>query len=159
MDEELRRYRIDVAARWLERVRALGIRVRVLESEIAELRADAEGLGAMDYTRERVSMSAPGDRMADIAARIFERLDDLVDERREYEGERARARGCIDALENPMHRDVLVMRFLNGERWSAIADALGVKLPTVYAWRRDALDALFDVMPAQEKDAIPRADA
>ena len=159
MDEELKRYRIDVAARWLERVRALGIRVRVLESEIAERRADAEGLGAMDYTRERVSTSPSGDRMAEVASRIFERLDDLVDERREYEGERARARGCIDVLENPMHRDVLVMRFLNGERWSAIADALGVKLPTVYAWRRDALDALFDVMPAQEKDAIPRADA
>lgn len=159
MDEELRRYRIDVAARWLERVRSLGIRVRVLESEIAELRADAEGLGAMDYTRERVSASPSGDRMAEVASRIFERLDDLVDERREYEAERARARGCIDRLEDPMHWDVLVMRFLNGERWSAIADALGVKLPTVYAWRRDALDALYDVMPAQEKDAIPRADA
>ena len=57
MDVEWRRYRIGQAAGWLEKVRGMGARISALEAEIEDLRARAEGVGAIDYTRERVSRS------------------------------------------------------------------------------------------------------
>ena len=157
MDEELKRYRIDVAARYLDRIRGLGIRVKTLEAEIDELRADLEGVGAMDYTRERVSKSPAGDRMAEGVGRLFDRLDTFLDELREFEDERQRARECLDRLEDPVDHAILVRRYLLGEQFRTIAEELHVELVTVYKRRRSALDAFYDVMPAQERDRLPDA--
>ena len=155
--DEYRRYRIEQAAAYLERIREMRRRTRTLEAEVAELRADAEGLGAMDYTRERVKTSPPGDRMAEVAGRLFERLDEFADEYEEFVAERERARSCMRKLADHDHYEVLVRRYLNGEAYRAIAEAMGYELVTIYKKRLDALDAFYDVMPYNERDPLPPA--
>jgi len=157
MEDEFREYRIEQAGAWLDRIRRMGVKVRTLEGEIAELRADAEGLKALDYTRERVSMSPSGDRMAEIAALVFDKLDEFTDEYGGYMFERERARSCIMRLPDERHAAVLVRRYLSGQLWKEISESMGYDLRTVYRLRADGLCELYDLMPPTERDPIPSA--
>ena len=157
MDAEWRRYRIEQATAWLERVREAGMRVRTLEAEVADLRARAEGVGAVDYTRERVSMSRPTDRAARTAGLLFDAIDRACGELDEWIRERERARSCLERLSDGLGRAALVRHYLLCEPWRDVARALGVGERTVYLRRDEALCELYDLMPAPERDPRPPA--
>ena len=157
MDAEWRRYRIGQAAGWLEKVRGMGARVSALEAEIEDLRARAEGLGAVDYTRERVSRSARSDATAEAAQRLFDALERHADELTTWLEARMRARSCLDGLRDEEGRAVLVRHYFVGETWREVAGAMGLAESSVYRLRDDALCDLYDLMPYSERDPRPPA--
>ena len=152
MDAEWRRYRIEQAGEYLEGIRRLGQRVRTIEAEVADLRARAEGVGAIDYTRERVSRSAPGDSAAEAAGLLFDALDGYLYELSGYEAERARARRCLASLGSEVGHRGLTRRYLLGWKWGRIAEDMGYSAQSVYRIRDDALCEFYDLMPADARD-------
>jgi len=157
MDEEYRRYRIGQAAAWLGRVRDAGTRARRLEAEVSELRARAEGVGAIDYTRERVSRSPRTDRAAKVADELFEAIDSALAELDAFLRERRRARACLDGLSDEIGRSALIRHYLVGESWRAVAEAMGFDVRQMYRIREVSLCELYDLMPATERDPLPPA--
>ena len=56
----------------------------------------------------------------------------------------------VDRLEDPLKREVLRMRYLNGWSWKQVAGRTGLSLPWLYQVHSAALTAMNDVIPASQ---------
>jgi len=148
--------------RYLQRVRSTVHTVAMIRSELAEVDASLDGLGAIRYDRERVG----GDADDEGLLRRIERADSL---RAEFQEEldrnlqaQADAHAALAHVRQPW-RAVLTYRYLQGKTWADVADALNA-LPGVHysedyirkEMHDNALVELFPFVP-HEYDEFPEA--
>lgn len=145
--EAVREYRIEESARYLERIHAMSVRLKGLNSTIEDLRHLVEGLRGQDYSKDRVRGSSDEDRLPSTIASI----DELIAEREavahQFDAEIARALYAIDKLESPECASALEMHYIADLPWSFIGEQLSYSKPGMMDLRRRALCDFFDVMP------------
>lgn len=107
---------------------------------IEELYHDASGLKAIVYDKDRVQTS-PQDHMEAVFVKIDREAEKYAKARARYEAEARKRMEEIAGLDNPVHVQLLVLRYIEGKSWEEIACAIG------YTWRHtlrihgDALNA------------------
>lgn len=117
---------------YLQQIRHLDIRIRIIETEIEQLRAEqitltGIRLDGMPHARN------PGDPVGNTAVKLADELADLegnlLRTKSELWRKRAEILELLGKVRNPEHYQLLCMRYVQLERWEAIAYDMG------YSWR------------------------
>ena len=129
------------AKEYLNYVRSIDNRLKIQEERIGQLEKDICSIKALDYTKDKVT----GGRPIDISGKIA-RLDELI--RRASEDwdilikERERAKLLIEELESPKQQALLTNRYIQNEKWEAIAVELNITWPSTHRLHHRALKNL-----------------
>ena len=157
MDEELQRYRIDQAERWLSKVRKLVSYERAMR-EAAEVQYEmADGLRGIDYTRDQVDTSPTADAIPNAVIAHDEAggsLEQIADSARERISEAARA---LDRMDDPTEAAALTLYYIACRKWEAVCVKMNYTWDGMMTLRRRALLHAYDVMPHAERDPRPPA--
>lgn len=154
MDEEYRAYTVGQAKRYMQHIRSLNHSVRMLRSEIDELRDMAGGLSGIDYARPQVRTSPSADAVPNAVIRIDSLASELEAELSDYIAEKERAHRALAEVDG-LYAELLAYRYLEGKSWADVADALGyseVHARTVL--HDDALAALYPYLPHGWRDPV-----
>ena len=152
--DELKRWRAEQAARYLEDVRGKALRVKSLTLAIAEQRGIAEGLRGMDYSRDIVKTSPTDAALPNAVHRLQELIAEKEAVRADYAADIACAYRAIDSIEKAEHAAALEMHYLGGESWSKCAAELGYTKSGMMDLRPRALIDFYDCMPRTKIDAF-----
>lgn len=115
--DELRRWRAEQAARYLEDVRGKMLRVKSLTRAIDEQRGIAEGLQGIDYSRDLVKTSPTDATLPNAVCKLQQLLAEKEAVRSEYAQDIDCAYRAIDRMEKAEHAAALEMHYLGGESW------------------------------------------
>lgn len=154
MTEEYEHYQREQAARWLEHVRSLAQRVRVLQIEI-EAQRDI-GLKGIDYA-ERVSGSNAGDPVMDAVEKLQGLIASYCTELVSYLEEQQRAHEALLKIDDEACGTALRLYYLAGKSWEETCVEMGYSWDGMMTLRRRALVKAYEVMPPSERD--PRYSA
>lgn len=157
IDEEIMRYRADVAERYLERARGMGMRVQSLGCAIEERYRSAAGVCAVDYARMPVGSAAGGDRIPDAVAAIDALTRELREQRDACEREVSAVVRALGRMEDASLAALLEMHYIANRPWAQCAKAFHYSRRSITSMRTRALSAFYDVMPAREVEEIPSA--
>lgn len=130
------------ARNFLNSVRDIERTIRNLEKELEILRRDIDGLGAMDYSRFRVSGGVPSD-IADTVSKLEKLERAIVNEKCHLATVRAEVIAIINKLERPEHKEVLIGRYIENKVWDDILP--GFARPSKMRLHREALEA-FEIL-------------
>lgn len=157
MDPELRRWRAEQAALYLDRVRGMGRRVKSLALAIDELETKAAGVRSVDLSRQAVSTSPSSADVADSIDGLVALRDELDAKRRAYEREIAAVSRAIDRMPDATCAALLEMRYVADRTWTECAEALSYTKQGVMSLRQRALCGFYDVMPECRIEQVPPA--
>ena len=144
MDREYRRWRAGEAARYLDRVRGMGMRVKSLKYAIEDLMLAASGVRGIDYSRDAV---------ADLQGLAAE----LEGKREAYRREIAAVARAIERMDDERLAAIIEMHYVSNRTWRQCAEAFHYSKDGMMAARQSALSAFYDVMPATQLVEIPAA--
>lgn len=116
---------------------------RIMQSyadRIEELYHDASGLKAIVYDKDRVQTS-PQDHMEAVFVKIDREAEKYAKARARYEAEARKRMEEIAGLDNPVHVQLLVLRYIEGKSWEEIACAIGYTFRHTTRLHGDALNA------------------
>lgn len=154
MDEEYRRYAVVQARRYMQHVRSLAHTVRMIKSEIDELRDLADGIGGVDYARPSVAAMPNVDAVPDAVARLQSLTAEYEAELSDYIAEQREAHACLLEVDG-VHAMLLTLRYVEGKTWVDVADAMGYSEDHVRKdLHEDALAALYQHIPHMWRDPI-----
>ena len=131
------------AKEYLNRVRRQNYILKQTEKELNEIRADILTLRASSLS-EHVSGSKNSDtadkyiRLESYMEKVNAEWDKLIDMRNA-------AKDLIGAMPDPMHRDILYARYINGQRWEDIAMDMHYSWKGIFKLHGQAL-RVFDQM-------------
>nr|DAG49983.1 MAG TPA: ECF sigma factor [Bacteriophage sp.] len=145
---------------FLDRAARAIARVREIEDELHTIIANADGLKAVDTTRDKVCTSRKLD-LCDLLISVqtdVERNEKALDRaKRAAKIYRAAVAEIASYLMDPWERAIVITRWTGGVSWDEIAMGSGQSLSTVYRKRRAALKVLNEhhevVDPIIEKAA------
>lgn len=80
--------------------------------------------------------------LSDLIVKVEEQRTRFYDSLSRCIAKRAEIRQCIDQLENPYERRVLILRYIYGQKWAAIAIDIGYEERHVYRIHGSALASL-----------------
>lgn len=138
--------RAEDSAKWLRHIRRKQREIVVLKERVATLDGMVKGL---DYTAPRVSSSPSRDAIPDFVAKLGEareRYDTLVSE---YAQEVVECHDAIYRLENPLHRMVLELYYLDGRTWREISRELSFSVDYLKHLSYDARELLWWHIPLE----------
>lgn len=113
---------------YLNEIRSIEMRLRMLESELAKLEQDIRSLTVLDYSADVVQTSSTPDlsdkvaKLVDMRNSVNQEWDRLIDLRQE-------ARGYIKQVSDYTYQAILIDRYINGKSWEEIA------VDMKYTWR------------------------
>ncbi len=113
--------RAEDSAKWLRHIRRKQREIAVLKERVSTLDGMMRGI---DYTTPRVSSPPNVDAIPEYVSNLIEakrRYADLVEE---FAQEVIEAHDAIYMLENPLHRMVLELYYLDGRTWREISREL-----------------------------------
>ena len=158
MDEELQRYRIEQAERWLGKVRKTVGYSKRLEESAAAIIARADNLRGMDYSAVNVQTSPTPDAIPDaiiMADELGETLSVLSEGARERVNQAARALAMMD---DPTEATCLQLYYVDAcDSWERVCVKMHYSYGGMMKLRKRALLSAYDVMPHAERDPIPIA--
>lgn len=136
-------------AQWLGRYQAAVREQALLAEELVRLRAEAEKVTVVLH-------GMPG-RGAPDAERLPRAVERIVAAQEALESQiaaclqcRAEVAAAVAALEHPQQQEVLRRRYLLGQSYAEIGDAMGLVERRVFQLHRQALDRLR--LPAEKKE-------
>lgn len=160
MDEEYRRYTVEQAKRYMQHIRSLNHTVRMLESEIDELRDLAGGLSGIDYATPQVASSPSADAVPNAVIRIESLTAELEAELSDYIAEKERAHRALAEVDG-FYAALLTYRYCEGRPWADVTELLSVERSKPYSQKyveqelRDAaLAALYPYIPHGWRDPV-----
>lgn len=154
--DEWKQQRVDAAAAWLKEVRRLALRSKRTLDEL-ESYMDATGVKGTDYSAVRVSSSPTPDGIHALAMRHMELMERHEGAALDYMAASDVARAAIDALEDERHQLVLSAHYLQGRTWESVAETMHYSDRHIFTLRMDALDAIYDLMPAERRIKVEPA--
>ena len=110
------------AKEYLQQLQRLDTVINQKIKEVHDLRLQTQGIGGLDYSKERVQSSPSGDapfvkpicRIIDLEAEINAEIDKFVDEKYKIINQ-------IQALQNPKHIDILYKHYVEFKRLEIVA--------------------------------------
>ena len=93
----------------------------------------------------------PHSRVEDLALRIVGMEDKLLAEAEKWQATYEQVRGVIDQVQVLNQRDLLMRRYLCGQRWEDIREALSTErfqpdLRTIHRWHGAALESVQNIL-------------
>lgn len=110
------------AKEYLQQLQRLDTVINQKLAELTDLRLKAEGIGSIDYAKDKVQTSPAGNapfvnmvgQIADLEAEISAEVD-------QYANERHKIIGQIQRLDNPVYVQILFKRYVEYKRFEVIA--------------------------------------
>lgn len=140
----------DEAKQWLNRYRDASMAVKRLESQLAEVRANMDGVRAIQYSDMPKSPSVSGD-LSDAVALVTEMEADIATRKAQAITTMREVMEVIEQVESERQRAVLNARYIEQKSWHKIARDIGYELS--YVFRIHGM-ALLSVINMVEKEAI-----
>lgn len=157
MNDEWERYRRGQAAKWLEHVYRMGLRVETMQREIDAEREAASGLKAICYDGMPKPSASTGDALPNAVIRIQERIAEYMEEMAAYTDERGRAHEALSGMPDPMEHRALTYHYLLGLSWEECCVRMNYTYDGMMSLRKRALCSAYDVMPHEMRDPMERA--
>lgn len=158
MDDELQRYRIEQAERWLKKVRRTVGLSKKLEESANEVMARAKNLRSVDYSAIRVTTSPTPDAIPDaiiLADEMGETLGVLSESARDRVNQAARA---LTEMDDATEVTCLLLYYVDAyDTWERVCVAMEYTYDGMMKLRRRALLHAYDVMPHAERDPLQPA--
>lgn len=123
---------------YLERLRTIDREIEALQAENLRLQSDIMNISAIDYSKDRITGGKPLD-ISDKIARLELHSAKVANEWAELLELRAEARNYISLMENPIHRAVLIERYINNWAWEKIMKSLNYSWAQVHRHHGTAL--------------------
>lgn len=128
------------AKEYMQSIRQIRREVNLLFEQIERDRALAAGVKAIRYDIDKVQTS-PEDRLSEIVAGIVENEKKLVVRIHELQEKENEIREILLCLREE-HERVLVLHYIDGLLWDAVAEKLSYNERYIYELRDKALDEL-----------------
>lgn len=128
------------AKEYLQQLQKYKRTAQLYAERIEELYHEATGIKAIVYDKDRVQVS-PEDRMEKIFMRIDSEAEKYAKARARYDREVRKRVEMIASLENPVHVELLTLRYVDGLKWEEIACAMGYTFRHTTRLHGDALGA------------------
>ena len=137
------------AKEYLSKIQGYKQTLQKYVDRIEELYADASGLKAIVYDKDRVQVF-PEDRMEKIFIKIEAEVEKYARARIRYERELHKRIDMIGALDNAQYIQILTLRYIDGKRWEEIACLMNYSFRHVTRLHGQALAAFT----ARYKDVL-----
>ena len=137
------------AKEYLSKIQGYKQTLQKYVDRIEELYADASGLKAIVYDKDRAQVS-PEDRMEKIFIKIEAEVEKYARARIRYERELHKRIDMIGALDNAQYIQILTLRYIDGKRWEEIACLMNYSFRHVTRLHGQALAAFT----ARYKDVL-----
>lgn len=147
MDEEARRYRVDEAHAYLERVRRMGADCEGMRQQVEDAKGRLYEVGGIDYAMQPGSPNANLDAIPNMVAAVQDAVASYVEQLASYEDERRLASMAVDRLADPTEARVLRLRYLLGWKWERICCEMSYSWQGMMSLRQRALCSYYDVLP------------
>lgn len=157
MDKEFVRYRANVAAEYLDRVRGLGKRIKSLSFAINNLRLTASGVTGIDYSEDKIKTTPNDDRIPNTLTKMDELIEELTVKRGIYEKEIDAVIRAFNRMENQKSAAIIEMHYVADRTWRECAEELHYTKDGMMDARQNALSDFYDVMPQTQIEEIPEA--
>ena len=153
---EYDKWKSEYALEWLRYIRREQLTAVAMQDEMETLSSMV--LRAQDTTSQRVSTSPDMDAVAKAAYDLIELNDELAAQLAALRDIRRDAHDRIMRLDDARYSTVLVLYYVDGNTWQQVADKAHYEVETVMRIRTEALPYVYDVMPNEWRQMIPRAD-
>lgn len=144
------------ARNYLASVRAAKARLSRQRDRRAE-QLEQMGLKAIIYTGMPGSPNSYGDAIPDGVAKLDSVNDSISVAMADWEEMLAQAMQSLYSMPDPDYSELLERRYIDGEIWGAVANALGRSVSWCQYSKVPALIQLYDTMPSEYR--IPRVPA
>lgn len=149
-------WKSEYALEWLRYIRREQLIAVAMQDEMETLSSMV--LRAQDTTSQHVSSSPDMDAVAKAAYDLIELNDELAAQLAALRDIRRDAHDRIMRLDDARYSTVLVLYYVDGNTWQQVADKAHYEVETVMRIRTEALPYVYDVMPNEWRQMIPRAD-
>lgn len=158
MDSDKMRFHAHQAALYLDHVRGMGVQVKMLNLSIAELEAKAEGVNALDYSKDLVQTSPTDDTMPNAVAELIKQKRDREAKRDLYAEELASVTRVLGRMPNKVYAAILDAHYIGEASWGQIADEYPMSKRGIMKVRQKALAMFYDHMPPSQRFIdVPKA--
>lgn len=158
MDADKMRWHAHQAALYLDHVKGMGDKLKALNWSISDLEAKAEGVKAIDYSKDRVQSSPSGEAMTANVAKLMKLKEDREHVRDLYEEEIGAVIRSLDRMPNLTYSAILEMHYVGGATWQDVGDELRYSKASVMKKRQKALAMFYDYMPPSQRFVdVPKA--
>lgn len=158
MDPDKLRYHAHQAALYLDHVRGMGIQVKMLNLSIAELEAKAEGVSALDYSKDNVQTSPTNETIPKIIDKLIEQKQIRESKKELYAEELAAVTRALDRMPNKTYAAVLDAHYVGEASWKQIAAEFPMSKRGIMKVRQKALAMFYDYMPPSQRFIdVPKA--
>lgn len=132
----------DEAKQWLNRYRDASMAVKRLESQLAEVRANMDGVRAIQYSDMPKSPSVSGD-LSDAVARLSDLELQLSREKTRAAETLCKTIAVINSLQEQVHRTLLDDRYVHLMPWWQIAKKHDYSERRMYQLHDEAIDEII----------------
>lgn len=137
------------AKAYMEHIGKIDWAIRRQKDEIERERELLDGVRSITNT-DRVFTTRKTDQMADGIAMLIEMIAEFSGNLAYYVEEKRQAEECLGSLD-PIHRTILSLRYIHGEKWVRIGMKTQYSVRYVYQLHNDALKELYRVLPSEWK--------
>lgn len=138
LDERL----IAIASNYLKVIKSSTLEIQSAKRELQRLRSDITSLGAIDYSKDRISGGGTPEglessiaKMVDSEARCVEKTNNLI-------ALRENARQMIDSLDCVTGKVILMQEYVNGMSFKGVVSFVGFSKSQAQLYKREALEQL-----------------
>lgn len=141
--------KIAIASDYAKSVKSLEECIERQQEEITRRRALLDGLKAIQYG-DKVATSGLNRSIEELSEQLHEMIKEYVTELVEYVDKIREARQCIGCLQHP-YSSALMWHYVMDYPWRIVERKLNFSHSRMMDIRQDALLALYEVMPIEEK--------
>ena len=153
MTAEYEQYCIGQAEAWLEKVRRCVVYAKQLDETAAAQYALADGLKALDYSRDQVTTSPTADAIPNAVIAHMSAGDSLAAVAEDARKRALSASSTLACLEDRNEARCLTLYYVDAmPTWTLVAEAMGFSYDKVMRLRRSALYHVYDYMPFTERE-------
>lgn len=129
------------AKEYLSQIRKAEIMIRIRAEELQKLKENTAYISAIRYDKVRVQTSPGGSGISKAVEESVSLQLDIEKRIRKLTKKRHEIINQIEQMKNPNHVEVLKLRYIDGERFEAIACSMGYSYDHIIRMHGEALQA------------------
>ena len=148
-NQDLEAFHEEQARNYLDHIRAVGAKLRVINGEIEQLNSQLT-LSGIDYNEHVSGGMVNKDAIPDGVARMVELIDEYRAQQLDYVKEQAVFHDVLDALDEQSAL-IISQRWIENNPWDQVAEVIGYSRVHVHRLLHAALQEVYVYMPAEYK--------
>ena len=145
LDERL----IVIASNYLKVIKSSTLEIQSAKRELQRLRSDITSLGAIDYSKDRVSGGGIPEGLESSIAKIVDSEARCVEKTNHLIALREDARKLIDSLDCVIGKIILMQEYVNGMSFKGVVSFVGLSKSQTQLYKREALEQLGTLIQDQ----------